>query len=203
MVFKIIFDKFFALILLIFLSPLFILISLLIYISIGKPIFFTQSRAGYKKKTFQIYKFRTMSNNTDILGNLLPDDQRLYRIGRVIRSTSLDELPQLWNIITGDMSFVGPRPLLIEYLPLYNNFQIRRHEVLPGITGWAQINGRNSISWEEKFKYDIWYVNNRTFWLDMKILWITFLKVLTRSDIGSQTNVTMERFKGNNHAKTL
>jgi undecaprenyl phosphate N,N'-diacetylbacillosamine 1-phosphate transferase len=162
----------------------------------GSPILFKQKRPGYRKKIFGIYKFRTMTNDKDTNGNLLPDEQRLIGIGKFIRSTSLDELPQLFNVLKGEMSFVGPRPLLIEYLELYNNKQIKRHDVKPGITGWAQVNGRNAISWEQKFKYDIWYVENQSFSLDIKILWLTFLKVVRRSDISSDTSVTMEKFKG-------
>jgi undecaprenyl phosphate N,N'-diacetylbacillosamine 1-phosphate transferase len=137
-----------------------------------------------------------MTNEKDANGNLLPDDKRLVGIGKFIRSTSLDELPQLFNVLKGEMSFVGPRPLLEEYLPLYNAKQKRRHDVKPGITGWAQVNGRNAISWEQKFDYDVWYVDNQSFWLDIKILWLTFLKVVKRSDISSSTSSTMEKFTG-------
>ena len=137
-----------------------------------------------------------MTNEKDANGNLLPDDKRLVGIGKFIRSTSLDELPQLFNVLKGEMSFVGPRPLLEEYLPLYNEKQKRRHDVKPGITGWAQVNGRNAISWEQKFDYDVWYVDNQSFWLDVKILWLTFLKVVKRSDISSSTSSTMEKFTG-------
>lgn len=162
----------------------------------GRPIYFTQSRPGYKEKIFNIYKFRTMTNEKNEKGDLLPDTQRLVGIGKFIRSTSLDELPQLFNVLKGEMSFVGPRPLLIEYLDLYNNEQKRRHDVKPGITGWAQVNGRNAISWEQKFEYDLWYVENNSFFLDIKILWMTFLKVVKRNDISSNSSVTMEKFKG-------
>jgi undecaprenyl phosphate N,N'-diacetylbacillosamine 1-phosphate transferase len=162
----------------------------------GSPILFRQKRPGKDEKIFGIYKFRTMTNDTDENGNLLPDEQRLVGIGKFIRSTSLDELPQLFNVLRGEMSFVGPRPLLIEYLDLYNDKQKRRHDVKPGITGWAQVNGRNAISWEQKFDYDVWYVDNQSFWLDMKILWMTFLKVIRRSDISSNTSATMEKFTG-------
>jgi undecaprenyl phosphate N,N'-diacetylbacillosamine 1-phosphate transferase len=137
-----------------------------------------------------------MTNEKDANGNLLPDDKRLIGIGKFIRSTSLDELPQLFNVLKGEMSFVGPRPLLIEYLPLYNEKQKRRHDIKPGITGWAQVNGRNAISWEQKFDYDVWYVDNQSFWLDIKILWLTFLKVVKRSDISSTNHATMEKFEG-------
>ena len=193
---KSIFDKILALFLIILFSPIYIVISLLIFFKMGKPILFRQKRPGYKEKIFGIYKFRTMTNEKDEFGNLLPDDKRLVGIGKFIRSTSLDELPQLFNVLKGEMSFVGPRPLLEEYLPLYNEKQKRRHDVKPGITGWAQVNGRNAISWEQKFDYDVWYVDNQSFWLDIKILWLTFLKVVKRSDISSSTSSTMEKFTG-------
>ena len=194
--FKSIFDKTLALFLIILFSPIYIVVSLLIFFKMGSPILFRQKRPGYKEKIFGIYKFRTMTNETDEDGNLLPDDKRVVGIGKFIRSTSLDELPQLFNVLKGEMSFVGPRPLLVEYLPLYNQKQKRRHDVKPGITGWAQVNGRNAISWEQKFDYDVWYVDNQSFWLDIKILWLTFLKVVKRSDISSSTSSTMEKFTG-------
>ena len=193
---KSIFDKILVLFLIILFSPIYIVVSLLIFFKMGSPILFRQKRPGYKEKIFGIYKFRTMTNEKDEFGNLLPDDKRLVGIGKFIRSTSLDELPQLFNVLKGEMSFVGPRPLLIEYLPLYNQKQKRRHDVKPGITGWAQVNGRNAISWEQKFDYDVWYVDNQSFWLDIKILWLTFLKVVKRSDISSSTSSTMEKFTG-------
>lgn len=193
---KRVFDFLLALVLIICFSPVYIVVSILIFIKMGKPILFRQKRPGYKDKIFGIYKFRTMTNETNENGELLPDEDRLKRLGRFIRSTSLDELPQLFNVLKGEMSFVGPRPLLIEYLPLYNTKQKRRHDVLPGITGLAQVNGRNAISWEQKFEYDVWYVDNQSFWLDMKILWMTFLKVVKRSDISSSSSATMERFTG-------
>ena len=193
---KSLFDKTLALFLIILFSPIYIVVSLLIFFKMGSPILFRQKRPGYKEKIFGIYKFRTMTNEKDANGNLLPDDKRLVGIGKFIRSTSLDELPQLFNVLKGEMSFVGPRPLLKEYLPLYNEKQKRRHDVKPGITGWAQVNGRNAISWEQKFDYDVWYVDNQSFWLDIKILWLTFLKVVKRSDISSNTNSTMEKFTG-------
>ena len=196
---KPIFDVVFALVLLVFLSPFFILVSILIFFTMGRPLFFTQERPGYKEKIFTIYKFRTMSNERDISGILLSDQLRLGKVGKFIRSTSLDELPQLFNIIKCDMSFVGPRPLLREYLPLYNMEQKKRHDVKPGITGWAQVNGRNAISWEDKFAFDVWYVEHLSFMLDMKIIWMTLWKVLHKSDITSQTTVTMEKFKGNKY----
>ena len=193
---KSIFDKTLALFLIILFSPIYIIVSLLILWKMGSPILFRQQRPGYKEEIFGIYKFRTMTNEKDEFGNLLPDDKRLVGIGKFIRSTSLDELPQLFNVLKGEMSFVGPRPLLEEYLPLYNEKQKRRHDVKPGITGWAQVNGRNAISWEQKFDYDVWYVDNQSFWLDIKILWLTFLKVVKRSDISSTNHATMEKFEG-------
>ncbi len=193
---KSLFDKTLALLLIILFLPVYIIVTLLILLQMGRPILFSQKRPGYKEKIFTIYKFRTMTNEKDKNGELFPDEQRLVGVGKFIRSISLDELPQLFNVLRGEMSFVGPRPLLIEYLPLYNEKQKRRHDVKPGITGWAQINGRNAISWEQRFELDAWYVENRTFWLDMKILWMTLIKVLKKSDISSSTNVTMERFKG-------
>ncbi len=193
---KTLFDKTLALFLIILFSPIYIIVSLLILRKMGSPILFRQKRPGKDEKIFGIYKFRTMTNEKDEDGNLLPDDRRLVGIGKFIRSTSLDELPQLFNVLKGEMSFVGPRPLLIEYLDLYNNKQKRRHDVKPGITGWAQVNGRNAISWEQKFEYDVWYVDNQSFLLDIKILWLTFLKVVKRSDISSSTSSTMEKFTG-------
>lgn len=193
---KSLFDKTLALFLIIIFSPIYIIVSLLILMKMGRPILFRQKRPGKDEKIFGIYKFRTMTNECDANGNLLPDEQRLVGIGKFIRSTSLDELPQLFNVLKGEMSFVGPRPLLIEYLELYNDTQKRRHDVKPGITGWAQVNGRNAISWEQKFDYDVWYVENQSFSLDIKILWLTFLKVVKRSDISSDTSVTMEKFTG-------
>ena len=162
----------------------------------GSPILFRQQRPGLGGNIFCIYKFRTMTNEKNESGELLPDEQRLLGVGKFIRSTSLDELPQIFNVLKGEMSFVGPRPLLIEYLDYYNNTQKRRHDVKPGITGWAQVNGRNAISWEQKFEYDVWYVDNQSFWLDIKILWLTFLKVVKRSDISSDSSATMEKFQG-------
>ena len=194
--FKLLFDKTLALLLIIIFSPVYIIVSLLILIKMGNPILFRQKRPGKNEKIFGIYKFRTMTNDKDENGNLLPDDQRLVGVGKFIRSTSLDELPQLFNVLKGEMSFVGPRPLLIEYLDLYDDKQKKRHNVLPGITGWAQVNGRNAISWEQKFEYDVWYVENKSFWLDVKIRWMTFLKDVNRSDISSNTSATMEKFTG-------
>ncbi len=193
---KRLFDLLLALFLIMLFSPIFIIISLLILWKMGRPILFRQQRPGLHGKIFGIYKFRTMTNERDSDGALLPDEQRLIGVGKLIRSTSLDELPQLFNVLRGEMSFVGPRPLLTEYLPLYNERQKKRHAVKPGITGWAQVNGRNAISWEQKFDYDVWYVEHQSIWLDIKILWMTFLKVVRRSDINSSTSATMEKFKG-------
>ncbi len=194
---KRLFDTILAIFLIILLLPIYIIISIIIYFKIGTPIIFKQIRAGLDGELFTIYKFRTMSNERDRNGELLPDEKRLNGIGLAIRKSSLDELPQLFNVLKGDMSFVGPRPLLAEYLTLYNEEQNRRHSVLPGITGWAQVNGRNAISWGDKFKYDVWYVDNQSFLLDLKILWLTFLKVIKRSDISSNNSITVEKFKGN------
>lgn len=192
---KRLFDILLSLFLIILCLLVYVGLSLLILTKMGKPILFRQKRPGLNGKIFAIYKFRTMTNEKDEFGKLLPDNKRLKGIGKFIRSTSLDELPQLFNVLKGEMSFVGPRPLLIEYLPLYNAKQKRRHDVKPGITGWAQVNGRNAISWEQKFEYDIWYVENQSFWLDMKILWMTFIKVIQRRDINS--SAITEGFKGN------
>ena len=191
-------DKIGALLLLIILLPIILLTGLVIAFMIGKPILFRQFRPGLHGKIFTIYKFRTMSTEKDNMGHLLPDEMRLKGFGKFLRSTSLDELPQLWNVLTGNMSFVGPRPLLVEYLPLYDETQIRRHEVRPGITGWAQANGRNAISWEEKFRYDVEYVDNQSFWFDLKILWMTFTKVLKRDGVHQTGRATMEKFNGHN-----
>lgn len=193
---KRIFDILLAMVLLVLFSPIYIIVSILIFLKMGSPILFRQQRPGLHEQIFGIYKFRTMTNEKDENGELLPDDKRLVSIGKAIRSLSLDELPQILNVLKGDMSFVGPRPLLIEYLPLYNDRQKKRHDVKPGITGCAQVNGRNAISWDQKFEYDAWYVENQSFSLDMKILWMTFLKVVNRSDISSDTSATMEKFEG-------
>ncbi len=196
--FKPIFDYIISIILVIFFSPLYLLISILLLFLMGKPIFFKQKRPGLNAHPFFLYKFRTMSNDRDANGNLLPDEKRLTRFGKFLRSTSLDELPELFNVVKGDMSLVGPRPLLMEYLPLYSLEQARRHEVKPGITGWAQINGRNSLSWQEKFKLDVWYVDHVSFWLDLKILFITLIKVVKREGINQKGKATVEYFNGNN-----
>lgn len=178
--------------------PLFTIICLLLAFANRGRIFFLQQRPGKNRRIFKIIKFRTMNNRKDKNGLLLPDKDRLTKIGSFVRRTSLDEIPQLLNVIKGDMSLVGPRPLLVEYLPLYNTEQNRRHEVRPGITGWAQVNGRNAISWEEKFKCDIWYVNNISLIVDLKIIYLTILKVFKSEGISSATSVTMEKFKGGN-----
>ena len=180
------------------LAPALLLLMLLVRFKLGSPIFFTQARPGLNGKPFTMYKFRTMTDERDAEGNLLPDALRLTGFGKFIRSTSLDEVPALINVLKGEMSLVGPRPLLMEYLPLYTSEQTRRHEVRPGITGWAQVNGRNALSWEEKFELDVWYVDNRSLWLDIKILWLTVIKVIKRDGISQAGNVTMEKFRGNN-----
>jgi len=162
----------------------------------GTP-FFIQARPGKNGKIFKIVKFKTMNDKRDASGKLLPDDQRLTKIGKIVRKTSIDEIPQLWNVLKGDMSLVGPRPLLPEYLPLYNDFQKRRHEVRPGITGWAQVNGRNAVSWQQKFEYDVWYVENLSFLLDVKILLLTVKKVFKSEGIAAEGAATVGRFKGN------
>ncbi len=176
--------------------PLILVIALLIRLKIGSPVIFKQLRPGLHTKPFYIYKFRSMSDKKDMQGILLPDDMRLSNFGRIIRSTSLDELPGLWSVLKGEMSLVGPRPLLIEYLPLYNAEQARRHDVKPGVTGWAQVNGRNAISWEEKFKLDVWYVDNQSFWLDIKIILLTIKKVFLRDGISAEGEATMPKFTG-------
>lgn len=194
---KRIFEFTIALLALLILLPIFLTISILVLLKMGTPIFFIQSRPGLNGKTFKMYKFRTMTNKCDKNGNLLEDKDRLLKFGSFLRSTSLDELPTLWNVLCGNMSLVGPRPLLIEYLPLYSKNQARRHEVRPGITGWAQVNGRNAISWNEKFELDTWYVENQSFALDMKIILLTLKKVIKRDGISHNNHVTMEKFKGN------
>jgi undecaprenyl phosphate N,N'-diacetylbacillosamine 1-phosphate transferase len=195
-VFKPLLDKVLALLLILLFLPFIVGTAIVVFFKIGRPIIFKQIRPGYKEKLFSIYKFRTMTNERDKEGKLLPDEKRLTPLGMFLRKASLDELPQLFNVLKGEMSFVGPRPLLVEYLELYSEEQKKRHSVTPGITGWAQVNGRNAISWEEKFKYDVWYVENQSFLLDMKIMWMTFLKVIKRSDINSTTSVSMEKFEG-------
>lgn len=193
---KRVFDMVLALFGLIVLAPVFIVVAVLIRVKLGGPVFFTQTRPGLNGKPFKMIKFRTMRDGVDQNGNTLPDADRMTDFGRVLRSTSLDELPELLNVLKGDMSLVGPRPLLMQYLPLYSSEQNRRHAVRPGITGWAQINGRNALSWDEKFKLDTWYVDNQSLLLDIKILFLTVKKVLVREGISQDNNVTMEAFTG-------
>lgn len=180
------------------LSPVFLIVALLVRINLGSPILFTQERIGLNNDVFKMYKFRTMKDGKDKNGNLLPDSERLTKFGKILRSTSLDELPEFINILKGDMSLIGPRPLLVEYLSLYSNEQIKRHNVLPGLTGWAQINGRNTISWSEKFKLDVWYVENWSISLDIKIFFLTIYKVFRRDGINQEGKVTMTKFNGLN-----
>jgi sugar transferase EpsL len=194
---KRLFDLIVILILLPFIFLLCFVIAFLVKIKLGSPVIFSQPRPGLNGNIFNMIKFRTMTNKCDLDGNLLPESLRLTKFGKILRSTSLDELPGLWNVIKGSMSLVGPRPLLEEYLPLYNERQFRRHEVLPGITGWAQVNGRNAISWDEKFYLDVWYVDNQSIWLDAKILCLTVKKVIMRDGINQENQVTSEYFKGN------
>jgi lipopolysaccharide/colanic/teichoic acid biosynthesis glycosyltransferase len=182
---------------LVLLSPVLLIVWVMVRRDMGSPVLFRQTRPGLNGQPFQMVKFRTMRDATDSSGNPLPDSERLTNFGRFLRSSSLDELPELWNVLRGDMSLVGPRPLLMEYLSLYSPKQARRHEVRPGVTGWAQINGRNSVSWDEKFEFDVWYVNNRTFWLDLKIIWLTIRKVFKRDGISAAGEATMPKFKGN------
>ncbi len=189
-------DIFFSFFALLFLLPIYILIAILVRFKLGSPILFKQSRPGKNEKIFMLYKFRTMTDRRDENGELLPDEMRLTSFGMFLRKTSLDELPELFNILKGDMSFVGPRPLLVKYLPLYNEEQKHRHDVTPGLTGWAQVNGRNSISWEEKFRLDVWYTENISLSLDIKTVFLTFKKVFAKEGISSQTSATMEEFRG-------
>lgn len=190
------FDVVFSILLLLLLWPVLAGVAFLVRINLGGPIFFRQVRPGLQGVPFTMVKFRTMLNTVGADGALLPDEARATRFGHFLRSTSLDELPELWNVFKGEMSFVGPRPLLMEYLPLYTPEQARRHEVRPGITGWAQINGRNSLTWEDKFDLDVWYVDNRSFFLDLKIMLLTLKKVLGRDGINQDGSSTMERFRG-------
>jgi len=183
---------------LVFLGPIMLFVAVLIRRKLGRPVLFRQTRPGLDGRPFEMLKFRTMLDARDAKGHLLPDEQRVTPFGQFLRSTSIDELPELINVLKGDMSLVGPRPLLMEYLPLYSEEQKRRHNVRPGITGWAQINGRNAISWQKKFELDVWYVDNQSFWLDLKILFLTVLKVLKRSDINQAGQATVEPFNGKN-----
>lgn len=198
MIIKRIIDILVSLIALIFLSPVLLIIYLLVIVNLGTPAFFLQERVGKNNKVFKMIKFRTMKDARDKDGNLLSDNERVTKFGSFLRSFSLDELPELINILRGDMSLVGPRALLVQYLEYYNDEQIRRHEVLPGLTGWAQINGRNSITWREKFELDVWYVDNWSIWLDIKIFFLTFWKVIKREGINQSETVTMEYFNGAN-----
>lgn len=191
-------DRLGAFVLIILFSPVILVTAVLVALKIGRPIVFSQQRPGLKGKIFTIYKFRTMTNDKDPQGNLLPDEKRLQGVGKTIRALSLDELPQLLNVLKGEMSFIGPRPLLVEYLPLYSPDQARRHALKPGITGLAQVNGRNAIRWEEKFRYDVEYVNTISLLLDLKILFLTILKVVKKEGISQEGRVTMEKFNGSN-----
>lgn len=196
--FKRVLDFVFALLLLILLSPLLLVVTIwLHFANKGAGAFFTQERPGKDEKIFRLYKFKSMTDERDAEGNLLPDAERITRAGRFVRSTSIDELPQLWNVLKGDMSFIGPRPLLVQYLPLYNSFQHRRHEVRPGITGLAQVKGRNSLSWDEKFRLDVAYVDEVSFSLDLRIFFGTIGRVVMREGISAEGSATMEPFKGN------
>jgi lipopolysaccharide/colanic/teichoic acid biosynthesis glycosyltransferase len=193
---KRLFDIIASFLILFLLSPLLTILAWQVHRKLGSPVFFRQSRPGLRGRPFQLIKFRTMTNEHDVEGNLLPDSERLPPFGRFLRSSSLDELPELWNVLKGDMSLVGPRPLLMEYLDLYTDEQARRHEVRPGITGWAQVNGRNALSWEVKFKLDVWYVDNQSLWLDLKILLMTLAKVIRREGVSHADHATMEKFRG-------
>lgn len=194
---KRLFDFLVSLIALILLSPIISLVALKIRNNLGSPVLFRQTRPGLNGKPFEMVKFRTMKDAVDEQGNPLPDSERMTPFGDKLRNLSLDELPELWNVVKGEMSLVGPRPLLMQYLPLYSKEQARRHEVRPGVTGWAQINGRNAISWEDKFKLDVWYVDNRSFWLDFKILLLTVKKVFVKEGISAEGQATMHEFTGN------
>lgn len=194
--FKRFFDFVLSLIAIIILCPVYIIVAILVRVKLGSPVIFTQERPGKNEKIFKMYKFRSMTSETDEEGNLLPDEVRLTSFGKKLRSTSLDELPELFNILKGDMSIVGPRPLLVKYLPLYNDLQKHRHDVRPGLTGWAQVNGRNAISWEDKFRLDVEYTEKCSFLLDLKILFMTVSSVLKKEGISSDTSVTMNEFTG-------
>lgn len=181
---------------LVILSPVLLIVALLVRVKLGSPVIFHQDRPGYREKVFKLCKFRSMTDERGADGELLPDEVRLTRFGKALRATSLDELPELWNILKGDMSLIGPRPLLVKYLPLYNEFQRHRHDVKPGLTGWAQVNGRNTITWEQRFEYDVYYVNHISFLMDLKILFQTVAVVFRHSDINSATDATMKAFTG-------
>jgi lipopolysaccharide/colanic/teichoic acid biosynthesis glycosyltransferase len=193
---KRLFDIFVSTLALLLLFPTLALLTLLVRAKLGSPVFFRQQRPGLNGRPFTLIKFRTMTDKRDAQGNLLPDAQRLTKFGKFLRTSSLDELPELWNVLKGEMSLVGPRPLLMQYLPLYTPEQARRHEVRPGITGWAQVNGRNALTWEEKFALDVWYVDNHTPWLDLKIIVRTIIKVLIRDGISEPGHATMNEFEG-------
>jgi sugar transferase EpsL len=190
------FDFILVILSLLMISPVMVVMTIVIWLSVGRPIFFRQMRPGYMGRPFKLYKFRTMTNESNANGDLLPDEKRITRLGNFLRCFSLDELPELLNVLKGDMSLVGPRPLLVQYVDRYTPEQIRRHEVKPGLTGWAQVNGRNSINWEEKFKLDIWYVDHQSILLDLRIIWMTVLKVLKREGIIHKGQATMQEFKG-------
>lgn len=197
--FKRFFDFWIALLALICISPILIVVTIwLHFANKGAGVFFYQERPGRDAKLFKVVKFKTMTDERDANGKLLPDKDRLTKVGKFVRSTSLDELPQLFNVLKGDMALIGPRPLLVQYLPLYSKEQARRHEVRPGISGWAQCHGRNAISWTEKFKLDVWYVDHVSLWTDLKVIWITIMKVLKRADISQEGQATMEAFNGHN-----
>ena len=189
-------DVFGALVLLLVLFPVMVCVSILIVLFFGWPILFVQARPGLNGKAFKMIKFRTMLNIFDANGDPLPDDRRLSKLGKFLRATSMDELPELWNVLKGEMSLIGPRPLLMEYLPLYSKMQFRRHEVRPGVTGWAQVNGRNALSWDERFRLDVWYVENKSFFLDVKILFLTVIKILKRGDVEHPVSEELARFRG-------
>ena len=194
--FKPVLDFTLSIVILLIISPIILIVWLIVYFKLGSPVIFRQPRPGKNEKVFSLYKFRTMNKQCDLNGELLPDIDRITIFGKFLRRTSLDEIPQLFNVIKGDLSLVGPRPLLVEYLPLYNETQRKRHLVKPGITGWAQVNGRNSLIWEDKFRLDIFYVDHLSFILDIKILFMTFSKVFKGSDINTDIGMTMDKFKG-------
>jgi lipopolysaccharide/colanic/teichoic acid biosynthesis glycosyltransferase len=197
---KVIGDRVMAALLLLLFSPILIVVAIILRIRMGSPIFFTQTRPGKNSELFTVYKFRTMTSDCDAQGNLLSDEERLIPLGQFLRKASLDELPQLWNVLIGDMSFVGPRPLLVRYLERYSPEQARRHDVRPGISGWAQVNGRNTLTWDEKFTLDLWYVDNWSLWLDFKILLLTVKKVFKQEDISQNADVVaMPEFLGNDN----
>jgi sugar transferase EpsL len=191
-----IFNLFLLFLFLPIIGPLFLVIALVVRFDVGSPVFFKQDRGGYKNSVFALWKFRTMTDQRDETGALLPDAERLTRIGKLLRTMSLDELPSLYNVLVGDIAIVGPRPFIADYLRLYTEAQRRRHDVLPGITGWAQVQGRNTLTWDEKFELDLWYVDNRSFWLDIKILFRTVHRVLARDGVSAEEHVTMPRFDG-------